>query len=70
MGLSSRVLQLPQSGPSRNQAVTPVDDLGSLRSVEMGLSPADWLADTRTSYDTVAASYAELTRHILDESPE
>ncbi|MFJ5724635.1 class I SAM-dependent DNA methyltransferase [Streptomyces sp. NPDC093149] len=30
----------------------------------------DWLADTRTSYDTVAASYAKLTRHILDESPE
>ncbi|WP_229834671.1 class I SAM-dependent methyltransferase [Streptomyces xantholiticus] len=30
----------------------------------------DWLADTRTSYDTVAASYAELTRHLLDETPE
>ncbi|MGW2556594.1 class I SAM-dependent DNA methyltransferase [Streptomyces sp. NPDC001635] len=30
----------------------------------------DWLVDTRTSYDTVAASYAELTRHILDEAPE
>ncbi|MFF2186279.1 class I SAM-dependent DNA methyltransferase [Streptomyces sp. NPDC058155] len=29
-----------------------------------------WLDDTRTSYDTVAASYADLTRHILDESPE
>ncbi|OON73487.1 methyltransferase domain-containing protein [Streptomyces tsukubensis] len=29
-----------------------------------------WLADTRTSYDTVAAEYAELTRHILDEAPE
>ncbi|WP_411978337.1 class I SAM-dependent DNA methyltransferase [Streptomyces scopuliridis] len=36
----------------------------------MGLNAADWLADTRTSYDTVAASYAELTRHILDEAPE
>lgn len=36
----------------------------------MGLNADDWLADTRTSYDTVAASYAELTRHILDESPE
>ncbi|MFH8736362.1 class I SAM-dependent DNA methyltransferase [Streptomyces sp. NPDC017964] len=30
----------------------------------------DWLADTRTSYDTVAASYAELTRHLLDETPQ
>ncbi|MGW5861650.1 class I SAM-dependent DNA methyltransferase [Streptomyces sp. NPDC055239] len=30
----------------------------------------DWLADTRTSYDTVAAAYAELTRHLLDETPE
>ncbi|MFH8610973.1 class I SAM-dependent DNA methyltransferase [Streptomyces sp. NPDC018029] len=34
------------------------------------MSADDWLADTRASYDTVAASYAELTRHILDESPE
>ncbi|MDF6045543.1 methyltransferase domain-containing protein [Streptomyces sp. JH14] len=30
----------------------------------------DWLADTRTSYDAVAASYAELTRHLLDDTPE
>ncbi|MEV0845495.1 class I SAM-dependent methyltransferase [Streptomyces sp. NPDC049954] len=30
----------------------------------------DWLADTRASYDTVAADYAELTRHLLDETPE
>ncbi|WP_405826395.1 methyltransferase domain-containing protein [Streptomyces sp. NBC_00838] len=29
-----------------------------------------WLHDTRTSYDTVAASYADLTRHILEEAPE
>ncbi|NNH74799.1 methyltransferase domain-containing protein [Nocardia uniformis] len=29
-----------------------------------------WLEDTRASYNTVAASYAELTRHLLDESPE
>ncbi|WP_406002369.1 class I SAM-dependent DNA methyltransferase [Streptomyces sp. NBC_00829] len=29
-----------------------------------------WLEDTRTSYDTVAASYADLTRHLLDETPE
>ncbi|MFJ5726239.1 class I SAM-dependent DNA methyltransferase [Streptomyces sp. NPDC093149] len=36
----------------------------------MGPNADDWLADTRTSYDTVAASYAELTRHILDEAPE
>lgn len=38
--------------------------------METGLNEDDWLADTRTSYDTVAASYAELTRHILDEAPE
>jgi len=29
----------------------------------------DWLADTRTSYDTVASSYAELLRHSLDGLP-
>jgi ubiquinone/menaquinone biosynthesis C-methylase UbiE len=51
-------------------AVTPTDDLCILRPVEMGLDADDWLADTRTSYDTVAASYRELTRHILDEAPE
>ncbi|MFE7036705.1 class I SAM-dependent DNA methyltransferase [Streptomyces sp. NPDC057621] len=38
--------------------------------MEMGLDADDWLADTRASYDTVAASYRELTRHILDEAPE
>ncbi|MBC9730307.1 class I SAM-dependent methyltransferase [Streptomyces sp. TRM68367] len=29
-----------------------------------------WLEDTRMSYDTVAASYADLTRHLLEETPE
>ncbi|MFI9019314.1 class I SAM-dependent methyltransferase [Streptomyces griseus] len=29
-----------------------------------------WLEETRTSYNTVAASYADLTRHLLDETPE
>ncbi|MER6618009.1 class I SAM-dependent methyltransferase [Streptomyces xantholiticus] len=29
-----------------------------------------WLEDTRTSYDTVAAGYADMTRHLLDETPE
>ncbi|WP_330185844.1 methyltransferase domain-containing protein [Nocardia sp. NBC_01503] len=29
-----------------------------------------WLEDTRTSYDTVAESYADLTRHLLEETPE
>lgn len=29
----------------------------------------DWLADTRTSYDTVADSYAEQTRLALDNKP-
>jgi ubiquinone/menaquinone biosynthesis C-methylase UbiE len=38
--------------------------------VDLGPNTDDWLADTRTSYDTVAASYAELTRHLLDETPE
>ncbi|MET7665065.1 class I SAM-dependent methyltransferase [Streptomyces sp. NPDC005463] len=38
--------------------------------MELGPNTDDWLADTRTSYDTVAASYAELTRHLLDETPE
>jgi SAM-dependent methyltransferase len=28
-----------------------------------------WLADTRTSYDTVAASYAEFVRDALDQEP-
>ncbi|MFE6806740.1 class I SAM-dependent DNA methyltransferase [Streptomyces sp. NPDC057696] len=38
--------------------------------MEPGPNIDDWLTDTRTSYDTVAASYAELTRHLLDETPE
>ena len=29
----------------------------------------DWLADTRTSYDTVAASYADLLRDLLANAP-
>ncbi|WP_231642365.1 trans-aconitate 2-methyltransferase [Nocardia sp. NRRL S-836] len=29
----------------------------------------DWLADTRTSYDTVASSYADYTRDLLAELP-
>lgn len=29
-----------------------------------------WLEDTRASYDTVADSYADLTRRLLDETPE
>ncbi|WP_431970032.1 class I SAM-dependent methyltransferase [Nocardia sp. bgisy134] len=38
----------------------------------MGTGPntAGWLEDTRTSYDTVAAIYADLTRHLLDETPD
>ena len=32
--------------------------------------PHGWLEDTRASYDTVADSYARLTRHLLDETPE
>lgn len=30
----------------------------------------DWQADTRASYDTVAESYADQTRHLLDDTPE
>ncbi|WP_018348370.1 class I SAM-dependent DNA methyltransferase [Longispora albida] len=33
------------------------------------MSAGDWLADTRTSYDTVAASYAEKMRGYLDQLP-
>ncbi|HEY0700782.1 MAG TPA: class I SAM-dependent methyltransferase [Micromonospora sp.] len=33
------------------------------------MNPEGWLADTRTSYDTVATSYAELLRNLLDETP-
>lgn len=33
------------------------------------MSDEDWLAQTRTSYDTVAASYADLLRDLLDETP-
>ncbi|MFF3910495.1 class I SAM-dependent methyltransferase [Streptomyces sp. NPDC001848] len=29
-----------------------------------------WLEDTRTSYDTVASSYADQVRNLLDETPE
>jgi SAM-dependent methyltransferase len=33
------------------------------------MSAEGWLADTRTSYDTVAASYADLVRNLLVEAP-
>ncbi|MDZ5445485.1 hypothetical protein U2F26_22595 [Micromonospora sp. 4G57] len=33
------------------------------------MSVKGWLADTRTSYDTVADSYADLLRNFLDETP-
>jgi ubiquinone/menaquinone biosynthesis C-methylase UbiE len=33
------------------------------------VAESDWLTDTRTSYDTVAASYADLLRDSLDEQP-
>ena len=29
-----------------------------------------WLDDTRASYDTVAESYADQTRHLMDDTPE
>jgi ubiquinone/menaquinone biosynthesis C-methylase UbiE len=33
------------------------------------MSDDGWLADTRTSYDTVAESYADVVRTLLDETP-
>ena len=33
------------------------------------MSTEDWLADTRTSYDTVAESYADQVRDLLDNLP-
>ena len=33
------------------------------------MDTGDWLADTRASYDTVAGSYADLTRAGLDGEP-
>ncbi|WP_037605019.1 class I SAM-dependent DNA methyltransferase [Streptacidiphilus rugosus] len=33
------------------------------------MSSEDWLADTRTSYDTLAAAYADWVRDLLDETP-
>ena len=37
--------------------------------METGPGAGGWLEDTRASYDTVADSYADLTRHLLDETP-
>lgn len=36
----------------------------------IGSNTDDWLQDTRRSCDTVAASYAEQLRNLLDEAPE
>jgi SAM-dependent methyltransferase len=33
------------------------------------MNAEDWLADTRTSYDAVAASYTDQVRNLLDETP-
>lgn len=33
------------------------------------MRPEGWLTDTRTSYDTVAVSYADQVRDLLDETP-
>ncbi|MDT0347630.1 class I SAM-dependent DNA methyltransferase [Streptomyces litchfieldiae] len=33
------------------------------------MNTESWLADTRTSYDTVATSYAETVRDLLDQTP-
>ncbi|MRH93609.1 methyltransferase domain-containing protein [Nocardia sp. SYP-A9097] len=36
----------------------------------MGRNTDSWLDDTRMSYDTIANTYADLTRDLLDETPE
>ena len=43
----------------------------SVAPVDMGMdrNTEDWLADTRVSYDTVAASYADQMREALDGAP-
>jgi SAM-dependent methyltransferase len=41
---------------------------GRIRSVA-AMNDESWLADTRTSYDTVAASYADLLRNLLAGTP-
>lgn len=38
--------------------------------METGPGTDGWLEDTRASHDTVADSYAGMTRHLLDETPE
>ena len=38
--------------------------------METGPSSGSWLEDTQASYDTAADSYADLTRHLLNETPE
>ena len=38
--------------------------------METGPDTDGWLEATRASYDTVADSYAGMTRHLLDETPE
>lgn len=38
--------------------------------MEIELNTGNWLADTRTSYDTVADSYADQVRNLLDDTPE
>jgi len=38
--------------------------------VETGPKTDGWLDDTRASYDTVAGSYADQTRHLMAETPE
>ncbi|MFE3798674.1 class I SAM-dependent methyltransferase [Nocardia tengchongensis] len=36
----------------------------------MGVDADGWLDDMRMSYDRVATTYADLTRHLLDQTPE
>lgn len=38
--------------------------------MEIELNTGNWLADTRASYDTVADSYADQVRNLLDDTPE
>jgi len=47
---------------------TPVED-GDTAGSQPNTNTDDWLADTRTSYDTVAEGYADLVRNSLAEEP-
>jgi SAM-dependent methyltransferase len=54
---------------SRHDGVTAVLEDGNTAGSRPGRSADGWLADTRTSYDTVAGSYADFVRDALVGEP-